>query len=75
MRSVRYPGIIGYQSLPGGGTTDYAVEVFHEAVKGNPYTCFLKADMSLPMLYMDDAIRGTLELMEADPGQISIRTS
>ncbi len=75
VRSVRYPGIIGYQSLPGGGTTDYAVEVFHEAVKGNPYTCFLKADMSLPMLYMDDAIRGTLELMEADPSQIRIRTS
>lgn len=75
VRSVRYPGIIGYQSLPGGGTTDYAVEIFHAAVKGNPFTCFLKDDARLPMLYMDDAIRGTLEVMDAAQDQIQIRTS
>ena len=74
-RSVRYPGIIGYQSLPGGGTTDYAVEIFHEAINGKSYSCFLKPDASLPMLYMDDAIRATLELMEASDEQIKIRTS
>lgn len=75
VRSVRYPGIIGYQSLPGGGTTDYAVEIYHEAIKGNTYTCFLSEDACLPMLYMDDAIRGTLELMEAPAEKIKCRTS
>lgn len=75
VRSVRYPGIIGHQSLPGGGTTDYAVEIYHEAVKGNAFTCFLSENTRLPMLYMDDAIRGTLELMEAPAEQIKCRTS
>ncbi|MCB9284363.1 MAG: NAD-dependent epimerase/dehydratase family protein [Lewinellaceae bacterium] len=75
VRSVRYPGIIGYQSLPGGGTTDYAVDIYHKAILGQPYECFLKEDTRLPMLYMDDAIRGTLELMDAPADRISIRTS
>ena len=75
VRSIRYPGIIGYQSMPGGGTTDYAVEIYHAAVQHQPYTCFLKADTRLPMLYMSDAIRATLELMEAPAASIKIRTS
>ena len=75
VRSVRYPGIISYQSLPGGGTTDYAVEIFHKAVKGEPYTCFLQDDARLPMMYMPDAIRATLELMEAPAEKVRIRTS
>jgi len=75
VRSVRYPGVIGYQSNPGGGTTDYAVDIFHYAVKGEPYTCFLKEKTALPMIYMDDAIRATLELMEAPSVNISVRTS
>ena len=75
VRSLRYPGIIGYQSMPGGGTTDYAVDIYHEAIKKGKYNCFLKEDTALPMIYMDDAIRATLELMEADADKISIRTS
>lgn len=75
VRSLRYPGIIGYQSLPGGGTTDYAVEIYHAAVKGETYTCFLKANTRLPMLYMSDAIRATIALMDAPTKAISIRTS
>jgi len=75
VRSLRYPGIIGYQSMPGGGTTDYAVEIYHAAVKGEPYQCFLGPHTRLPMLYMPDAIRGTLELMEAPANRISVRTS
>ncbi len=75
VRSLRYPGIIGYQSMPGGGTTDYAVDIYHHAVQGKPYECFLRADTPLPMLYMADAIRATLELMEAPAHQISVRTS
>ncbi len=75
VRSVRYPGIIGYQSLPGGGTTDYAVEIFHSAVKGETYECFLKPDTRLPMMYMPDAIRATLELMEALGEEVKIRSS
>lgn len=75
VRSLRYPGIIGYQSMPGGGTTDYAVEIYHAAVKGETYSCFLSAHTRLPMLYMPDAIRGTLELMEAPANRISVRTS
>lgn len=74
VRSLRYPGIIGYQSMPGGGTTDYAVEIFHNAVKGEPYTCFLEADTRLPMMYMPDAIRATLELMEAPAESVKIRS-
>ncbi len=75
VRSIRYPGIIGYESLPGGGTTDYAVDIYHYAVQSKPFECFLKADTPLPMLYMPDAIRGTLELMEASAEKIKVRTS
>ena len=72
---MRYPGIIGYQSMPGGGTTDYAVDIYHYAIQQKPYECFLGADTRLPMLYMPDAIRGTLELMEAPANRLSVRTS
>jgi nucleoside-diphosphate-sugar epimerase len=75
VRSLRYPGLISYKSEPGGGTTDYAVEIFHAAIDENKYTCFLKEDTCLPMMYMPDAIRATIELMEAHGDKISIRTS
>jgi len=75
VRSVRYPGIIGYQSLPGGGTPDYAVDIYHKAVLGEAFTCFLNDDARLPMMYMDDAIRATVELMEAPAKAIRVRTS
>lgn len=75
VRSLRYPGIIGHQTDPGGGTTDYAVDIYHAAVKGRPFSCFLEPDARLPMIYMDDAIRATMELMEAPASQIRIRTS
>lgn len=75
VRSLRYPGLISYKSAPGGGTTDYAIEIFHEAIEEKKYTCFLKEDTYLPMMYMPDAIRATIELMEAPAEKISIRTS
>lgn len=75
IRSVRYPGIISYQSLPGGGTTDYAVDIFHKAVNHAHFECFLKEDSRLPMIYMDDVLKGTLQLMEAPAAQIKVRTS
>jgi nucleoside-diphosphate-sugar epimerase len=75
VRSLRYPGLIGWKSAPGGGTTDYAVDIFHYAVKNEAYTCFLKEDTRLPMMYMDDAIRATLTLMEAPAEKIKIRGS
>lgn len=75
VRSLRYPGIIGYQSMPGGGTTDYAVDIFHKAVKNESFECFLGENTRLPMLYMDDAIRATVELMEAPKEKITIRSS
>lgn len=73
VRSIRYPGIIGWQSLPGGGTTDYAVEIYHEALKNKYYKCFLNPDTRLPMMYMDDAIKATIQLMEAAPENIKLR--
>lgn len=75
IRSLRYPGIIGYQSVPHGGTTDYAVEIFHSVLKGEPYTCFLAPDTRLPMMYIPDAIRATIELMEAPAENINVQTS
>ena len=75
VRSLRYPGLISYKSAPGGGTTDYAVEIFHEALEEKRYTCFLKENTYLPMMYMPDAIRATIELMEAPAEKISIRTA
>lgn len=75
VRSLRYPGLISYKSAPGGGTTDYAVEIYHDALSQRSYTCFLKQDTYLPMMYMPDAIRATIELMEAPADRISVRTS
>jgi nucleoside-diphosphate-sugar epimerase len=75
VRSLRYPGLISYKSEPGGGTTDYAVEIFHDALETGAYTSFLKQDTYLPMMYMPDAIRATIELMEAPVERIKVRTS
>lgn len=73
--SLRYPGLIGWKSQPGGGTTDYAVEIFHEAIKNKSYNCFLKKDTTLPMMYMSDAINATLNIMQANANKIKIRSS
>ena len=75
VRSIRYPGLIGYKSLPGGGTTDYAVGIFYEALRKGSYECFLSENSTLPMMYMEDAIRATVSIMEAPKEQIKIRTS
>ena len=75
VRSLRYPGLISYKSAPGGGTTDYAIEIFNEAIEEKKYQCFLNEDSYLPMMYMPDAIKATIELMEAPADKISIRTS
>ncbi len=75
VRSLRYPGLISYKSPPGGGTTDYAIDIFHKATSGIDYDCFLSEASALPMLFMDDAIRATIELMEAPSEQIKIRSS
>src|SRR4051812_12125088 len=75
VRSLRYPGLISYKSAPGGGTTDYAVEIFHEALSSGTYKSFLREDTYLPMMYMPDAIRATIELMEAPMEKIAVRTS
>jgi nucleoside-diphosphate-sugar epimerase len=73
--SLRYPGLIGWKSSPGGGTTDYAVHIFHEAIKNKKYTSFLTKDTTLPMMYMTDAIKATLKIMQADSDKIKIRSS
>ena len=75
VRSLRYPGLIGHRSLPGGGTTDYAVEAFHRALEGKEFECYLDENEALPMMHMDDAIRATLELMEAPIDCVRVRTS
>ncbi len=74
VRSIRYPGLISYKTKAGGGTTDYAVDIFFEAVENKKYECFLKEDTVLPMMYMPDAIRGTIEMMEAPANKISVRS-
>ncbi len=75
VRSLRYPGIISYKTLPGGGTTDYAIEIFHEALKNSKYNCFLSEDSALPMMYMDDAIKATVDIMQAPASKIKVRSS
>jgi nucleoside-diphosphate-sugar epimerase len=75
VRSIRYPGLIGYKSAPGGGTTDYAVDIFYAAIEKGSYSCFLQPNTALPMMMMDDAIRATIELMEAPMENIQIRSA
>jgi nucleoside-diphosphate-sugar epimerase len=75
VRSIRYPGLIGYKSLPGGGTTDYAVDIYHKAMEEGKYECFLQKGTNLPMMYMEDAIRATIELMEAPEEKVKIKSS
>lgn len=75
VRSLRYPGLIGYKAKPGGGTTDYAVDIFYKALEEGKYESFLSEDTYLPMMYMDDAIKATIDLMEADKDQVKIRSS
>lgn len=75
VRSIRYPGIISHKSPPGGGTTDYAIAIFHAAKRGERYTCYLGPETTLPMIYMPDAIRATIELMDAPAGQVRVRSA
>ncbi len=75
VRSLRYPGLIGYKSLPGGGTTDYAVDIYHKALAKETFTCFLEKDAVLPMMYMDDAVKATIDLMNAPSESLTVRTS
>jgi nucleoside-diphosphate-sugar epimerase len=75
VRSIRYPGLIGYKSAPGGGTTDYAVDIYHQALENGRYECFLKPDTVLPMMYMPDALDATINLMDAPASMVKIRSS
>ncbi|MEP5613809.1 MAG: NAD-dependent epimerase/dehydratase family protein [Cyclobacteriaceae bacterium] len=75
VRSLRYPGLIGYKALPGGGTTDYAVDIFHKTIAGNSFECYLQKDTMLPMMYMDDAVKATIDLMESPAENVKIRSS
>ncbi len=75
VRSIRYPGIISFKSPPGGGTTDYAIAIFYAALRNEPYECFLEAETTLPMIYMPDAIRATIELMDAPAARVKVRSS
>jgi nucleoside-diphosphate-sugar epimerase len=75
VRSLRYPGLIGYKTKPGGGTTDYAVDIYFKAITDKKYECFLKPDTYLPMMYMDDAVKATIDLMEAPAEKVKIRSS
>jgi nucleoside-diphosphate-sugar epimerase len=75
VRSLRYPGLIGYKTLPGGGTTDYAVDIYFKAIKEKKYECFLSADTYLPMMYMSDAVKATLDLMESPASKVKVRSS
>ncbi|KGB67790.1 hypothetical protein Q787_00880 [Ornithobacterium rhinotracheale H06-030791] len=75
VRSIRYPGLISWKTLPGGGTTDYAVDIYYKALEDGRYECFLKEDSTLPMLYMNDAIKATIQLMEADKDQLTVHSS
>lgn len=75
VRSIRYPGLIGHKSAPGGGTTDYAVHIYHEALKNKSYECFLSEDTTLPMMYMPDALKATIQLMESPADKVKIRSS
>ncbi len=75
VRSLRYPGLIGYKSLPGGGTTDYAVDIYHKALAGETFSCFLEEDAALPMMYMSDAVKATIDLMQVPEENVKVRTS
>jgi nucleoside-diphosphate-sugar epimerase len=75
VRSLRYPGIISWKTMPGGGTTDYAVEIYHKAITDGSYECFLESDTELPMMFMDDAINATIGIMDSDYDDIKIRSS
>lgn len=75
VRSLRYPGLVGYRALPGGGTTDFAVEIYHKALEGKVYECFLREDTYLPLMYMPDAVTATLNLMQAATEQVTVRSS
>lgn len=75
VRSLRYPGLIGYKTQPGGGTTDYAVDIYFRALQAKKYECFLAADTYLPMMYMDDAVKATIDLMEVPAEKVKVRSS
>lgn len=75
VRSIRYPGLVGYKSLPGGGTTDYAVDIYHKAINGDPFICFLDRNSALPMMYMSDAVKAAIDLMNATSERLTVRTS